>query len=238
MPTSKSMGQLAADAPAQGGVDPRRLDSIRQTLLWKLAPGLRHAVMGRLQALRWSAEATARMLQGSSDLAQVREHIDVVLRESTSAMKSIDALIEWFRPNQDMRVPFNSGIGACVKLASEDWFLRGIQIKVELADTDLQIPQRVLQETVVTALLVLTDQHTQNADFLLTSEVEEDFVRVALTGSTAPRNAKFSTSSDDRTLAWSDLELLATVHAVECVPDPVGATLRFSRTTLVPATKG
>jgi hypothetical protein len=237
MPTSKFMGQLAADAPAQGGVDPRRLDSIRQTLLWKLAPGLRHAAMGRLQALRWSAEATARMLQGSSELAQVREHIDVVLRESTSAMKSVDALIEWFRPNQDMRVPFNSGIAACVKLASEDWFLRGIQIKVELADTDLQIPQRVLQETVVTALLVLTDQHTQNADFLLTSEVEEDFVRVALTGSAAPRNAKFSTSSDDRTLAWSDLELLATVHAVECVPDPIGATLRFNRTTLVPATK-
>ena len=238
MLTSKSMGQLSADASAPGGVDPRRLDSIRQTLLWKLAPGLRHAVMGRLQALRWSAEVTARMLQGSTDLRQVREHIDVVLRESTGAMKSVDALIEWFRPNQDRRVPFNSGIGACVKLASEDWFLRGIQIKVELADTDFQIPQRVLQETIVTALLVLTEQHTQNADFLLTSEVQEDFVRVALTGSAARRNAEFSTSSDDRALTWSDLELLATIHAVECVTHAGGATLRFSRTTLLPATGG
>jgi len=237
MPTSNSTDQLAADT-ADGGVDAYRLDSIRQTLLWKLAPGLRHAMMSQLQALRWSAEATARMLQNSADLAQAREHMDVVLRESTSAMKSVDAIIEWFRPRQDNHVFFNTGIGACVKLASEDWFLRGILIKVELADTDLQIPQRVLQETIVPGLLVLTDQHKQNADFLLTSAVEEDFVRVAMTGSAARRNAEFSTPSDERTLTWSDLALVAKVHAVECVSDDTSATLRFARTKPIPANRG
>jgi hypothetical protein len=79
----------------------------------------------------------------------------MVLRESTSAMKSVDALIEWFEPNRDMRVPFNSGIGACVKLASEDWFLREYRSKLSWR-TPISDSAAVLQETVVTALLVLT----------------------------------------------------------------------------------
>jgi hypothetical protein len=217
---------------ANSDVSTRRLDSIRQTLLWKLAPGLRHAIMGQLQALRWSAEATARILQDSGDLTKARENADVVVRESTSAMKSADSIIEWLRPRQDTRVLFNAGIGLCVKLASEDWFLRGIQIKVELADNDFRVSERALQETIVAGLLVLTDLHKQNADFHLTSGLDKNSMLVTMTGSAASRNSEFAAASDDRTLTWSDLELLAQAHDVDCVRDDVRATLRFGPKTL------
>jgi len=221
------MGSLASS-----DVQTRRLDSIRQTLLWKLAPGLRHTLMSQLQGLRWSAEATARILQVSGDLTKARENADVVVRESTRAMKSADFIIEWLRPRQDTHVLFNAGIGLCVELASQDWFLRGIQIKVEVADNDFQVSQWALQETVVAGLLVLTDTLKQNADFHLTSGSDKNSMLVTLTGSAKNRNSEFAAASDDRTLTWSDLELLAQVHDVDCVRDDVGATLRFGPKTL------
>jgi len=220
------------DSLASSDVQTRSVDSIRQTLLWKLAPGLRHALMGPLQALQWSAEATARILQDGGDLAKARENADVVVRESTRATKGADSIIEWLRPRQDTRVLFNAGIGRCVKLASEDWFMRGIQIKVELADNDFYVSQRALQETVVGGLLVLTDVHKQNADFHLTSGLDKNSMLVTLTGSATRRNSQFATAGDDRTLTWSDLELLAQAHGVDCVRADVGATLRFGPKTL------
>jgi hypothetical protein len=59
-----------------------------------------------------------------------------------------------------------------------------------------------------------------------------------MTGSAARRNAEFSTPSDERTLTWSDLALVAKVHAVECVSDDTSATLRFARTKPIPANRG
>ena len=210
-----------------------RVAAIRYIVLRKLAPGIRHALMGHLQAVRWATEAAARGLQTGSDPAKAHENISSALRESVAAIKSSDSMLQWLRPTAERSINARDGIAACVKVASEDWFLRGIEVRVDPMDQDFHVSQRCLQEMIVAALLALADVRQQNVDIHVRVQVIGDVLEVAVTAHAAERQSAFPMSTEDRVLTWADVALLAETNSVNCACDAEGARLRFDR--FVPA---
>jgi hypothetical protein len=203
-----------------------RVDAIRFAVLRKLAPGLRHALMGELQGLQLSAEFASRALRAGADLAEVRDHVDRMPQQCSAAIKTGRAVIEWMQPGQGTTA-VGEGIAQCLKLAGEDWFLRGVVATMDVPDRDIHVATGALRELVVTALLVLTDRFDRPADFRVAARRVEDHVDVVLEARAAARAASFTPANPYRTLGWADLKALADAHGVACACEGDTAALQF-----------
>ena len=203
-----------------------RVDAIRYAVLRKLAPGLRHALMGELQALQLSAEFASRALRAGAELAEVCEHVDRMPQQCSAAINIGRAVIEWMRPEPGTTA-VGEGIAQCLKLAGEDWFLRGIVATADVPDGDARISTGALRELVVTALMVLTDRCDRPADFHVAARRVGDCVDVVLEARAATRAASFTPAIQYRALSWADLKLLAAAHGIACACEGDTASLQF-----------
>lgn len=228
MTSSDTTGQSAARGTSRTE-RAERIDAIRYVVLRKLAPGLRHALMGELQAIQLSAEFAVRMLRVGADLTGLQDAVARIPRQCSDAVKTGRSLIEWLSPEEGTPALVGEGIGQCLKLAGEDWFLRGIQVTTDLPENELQVSKAALFELVVTALLVLTDMHDQPADFQVTVRPVKDHVEVILLARAAKRVATMPPIRPYQKLMWADLELLASLHGVPCVCEHGTASLQFQR---------
>lgn len=226
--TSPSIPQAAAAARRGEGYD-ERVDALRYALLRKLAPGLRHALMGELQAIQLSAEFAARALQTGTDPADLQASVERLPLGCAEAARTGRSLVEWFRPEDGTLVTVKDGIDLCLKLAGEDWFLRGIQASTDVPQGDVKVPDAALRELVVTALLILTDMHEGAADVHIAARVNGDLVDVALHAHPAQRAASIVPLDSYRKLVWADLRLLAATYGVPCSCENSRATLQLAR---------
>ncbi len=204
-----------------------RVDAVRYAVLRKLAPGLRHALMGELQAIALSSELAARMLRAHADLAEVRDNIDHIPQQCTAAGKAARAVIELLGSEEGNTVPVGDGVRQCLKLAGEDWFLRGIEATTQLPDMDIQLPKRAFQELLVTALLVLTDMYDRPIDLQVIVRLVGGRVDVVVQAQESERTATLPRLGRYRKLVWADLELLARTHGIPCVCEGAITSLRF-----------
>jgi hypothetical protein len=203
------------------------LDAIRYALLRELAPGLRHALMGELQAIQLLAELAARTLGAGADPVGARDSIDRIVDRCSDATKSGRALVEWMRPEPGTTISIQEGVAQCIKLASEGWFLYGIEVRTDLHDGDIQVQSAGLRELVVAALLILTDISGGPSDVHVSARSLEGHVQVVIRADRANRVASMPPSRPYRKLGWADLELLASARSVACARDGNAVSLRF-----------
>jgi hypothetical protein len=222
-------GRLTATDGNSGDERNDRVDAIRYAVLRKLAPGLRHALMGELQAIELSAAIAARMLHAGANLAEARDNVGQIQPHCTAAVRTGRSVMEWLRPEEGSTVAIGEGVSQCLKLAGEDWFLRAIEVTTDLQDTDVLVPKGALQELVVTTLLVLTDMYEQSTDLHLVVRAVADRVDVVMQARAAERVASLPVLGQYRKLVWADLKLLADAHGVPCVCEGDTASLQFQR---------
>jgi hypothetical protein len=208
---------------AISGAEPDdRVDAIRYAVLRKLAPGLRHALMWELQAIQLSAEFAARVLRAGVDVAAAHDSLGRIPHQCSDAVRTGRSLIEWLQPERGASVSVGECVRQCLRLAGEDWFLRGIEATADVPDADIQVSKAALQEVLVTALLVLTYMYNQCADLHVSVRTAQDHVDVVVRARTAERSTSIPPTLPYRKLGWADLKLLADVHSVPCVcEDPV-----------------
>ncbi len=227
MTSSDIFRQPAFEPPALDEHD-TRVDAIRYAILRKLAPGLQHALMGELQAIQLSVEFAARAL--GSD-AEARASLESLPLRCADAVKTGRSLVEWLRPEPAAATSLRDGIGTCLKLVGEDWFLRGNEATTDLPDGDVQVPRAALRELAVATLLILSDMHDQPADFHVAAQVGRDLVDVAFQAHPAQRVASIAPTGPYRKLVWADLKLLAGTYGVPCHCEGRTAALQFARIT-------
>lgn len=226
MTSSGPTGSSAFNPPLS--VDDR-VEAIRYAVLRKLAPGLRHALMGEMQAIHLTAEYAARALDAGADPADLRKSIDSIPQQCSDAVKTGRSLIEWIDPGAGAIASVRECVDRCLKLAGEDWFLRGIEATTDLPDANVRLPKTSVQELIVTALLVLTDMHDQPGNLHLVARATATHVEFVLDWRAADRIASIPHMRRYRKLACADLELLASAHGVPCVCRGSGVSLQFSR---------
>lgn len=229
--TSPPAPRGPAGGMTSGGELNDSVDAIRYAVLRKLAPGLRHALMGELQGIELSSEFAARALHAGVDLQAARDSVARISRQCRDAAKTGRSLVEWLSPDDGVATLAGTGVGNCLKLVGEDWPLRAIEATIDLPEGDAHVSKAALNELVVTAILVLTDMHDQPVDLHVTVRPIKDHVDIVLGARPVDRVASMPPIRFYRKLVWADLELLASPRGIPCVCEGTTASLQFPRVT-------
>ena len=95
-------------------------DGIRYAVLRRLAPGIRHSLMGELQAIQFLAELAARQLQASADPAKIQDGLSHIIAQTRNTVGTCRSIVEWLRPDAGATTALGEGIAQCLKLAGDD----------------------------------------------------------------------------------------------------------------------
>jgi hypothetical protein len=196
--------------------DRRDADAIRYAVLRKLASGMRHALMGELQTIQFSAELAARMIDTGAAGPKVDECIKQLPEQTRTAVNSCRAVIEWLRPDDKARATVDEMLRHCLKVAGDDWPLRGIEASSDVRSADALVSKPVLRELLVTSLLALTDVHGGPIDIAILAESVGDEVVVKLSARRVERKTPFPPMAIYRALSYDDVMVIGRANHVPC----------------------
>ncbi len=191
-------------------------DAIRYAVLRKLASGMRHSLMGELQTIQFSAELAARMLDSGTAGAKLDECIKQLPDQTRAAVKSCRAMIEWLRPDEKATTTVDEAVQHCLKLAGDDWTLRGIEASTDVKSGDALVSKPVVRELLVTSLLALTDTHPGPIDIAIVAEPAGGEVLVSLSAKRAERKTLFPPLTHYRALTYDDVIAVGKANGVKC----------------------
>lgn len=202
-------------------------DAIRYAVLRKLASGMRHSLMGELQTLQFSAELAARMLDTAAGGPKLDECIRQLPDQTRAAVSSCRSVIEWLRPDDKATTTVEETVRHCLKVAGDDWPLRGIEASTDFKSGDARVSKPVLRELCVTSLLALADSNPGPIDIAISSEVDGGEVVVSLAAGHAQRKPPFPPLMLYRSLTCQDVTTLARADGVPCSCEGDKITLRL-----------
>ncbi len=210
---------------------PRDADAVRYLILQKLASGLRHSVMGELQGIQFLAELGARLSATGADQSRLRDCVGKIPAAAGEAIATCQSIIEWLRPEEGASAALTDVVGQCVKLAGDDWRLRGIQATVELpgAAGQARVAKSAARELVAASLLAMTDLQPGPLDIEIVGALDGEAVELRIHGRISTRTAHVLPPPPPRTaLTWDDVVVLAAAHKEGCSAERAMCTLRFA----------
>jgi hypothetical protein len=210
-------------------------DAIRFAVLQRLAPGLRHRLMGELQSLQFSAELAARLLDGGGDAAKLDAAVRQMVPLTRSSIAACATLIEWLRPDDRATTTLEDAVPQCLKIAGDDWSLRGIETASDVRTGQAEVGKAALRELVVTALLVLTDAQPRALDISVEAERAGPEVVVHVRAKPGQRPSPLPELARVGRLGCDDLAILAAARGIACTCGRDAITLRLREIVAAPA---
>lgn len=207
--------------------DNETTNAIRYAVLQRLIPGIRHGLMGELQAIQYLAELAERQLQASADSAKVRDGVLHIIAHTGNTVGSCRSLAEWLRPTAGATTAIGAGIAECLKLAGDDLPLRGIEATTNLQAPEAQVERAALCEVFTATLLALIDMHPGTLDIDVESAADGDHIELRFHARSADRQCSMPPFEPERRFTWADVQMLAKAHGVPCSCSVHGATLRL-----------
>jgi hypothetical protein len=203
----------------------RDADAIRYAVLRKLASAIRHSLMGDLQTIQFSSELAARMIDSGAGGPKLDECIRMLPDQTRAAVASCRAMIEWLRPDDKAATTVDETLRQCLKVAGDDWTLRGIEASTDVRSGGVLVSKPVLREMLVTSLLTLADTHPGPIDIAIVAEANGDRVDVSLSARQAGRKTQFPPMTLYRAFTYDDVMTIGKAIDVPC--DVADGTIRF-----------
>jgi hypothetical protein len=194
----------------------RDADAIRYAVLRKLASAIRHSLMGDLQTIQFSAELAARMIDSGAGGPKLDECIKMLPDQTRAAVNSCRAMVEWLRPEDKATTTVDETLRQCLKVAGDDWSLRGIEASTDIRSGGMLVSKPVLRELLVTSLLTLADTHPGPIDIAIRAEANGDEVVVTLSARQAGRKTQFPPMTLYRALTYDDVMTIGNAVRVPC----------------------
>ncbi|MEO8565202.1 MAG: hypothetical protein ABI541_02375 [Betaproteobacteria bacterium] len=194
----------------------RDADAIRYAVLRKLASAIRHSLMGDLQTIQFSAELAARMIDSGAGGPKLDECIKMLPEQTRAAVNSCRAMIEWLRPDEKAATAVDETLRQCLKVAGDDWSLRGIEASTDIRSGGVMVSKPMLRELLVTSLLTLVDTHPGPIDIAIVAEANGDEVVVSLSARQAGRKTQFPPMTLYRALTYDDVMTIGNAVRVPC----------------------
>ncbi|MDO9277864.1 MAG: hypothetical protein Q7U05_04820 [Polaromonas sp.] len=216
--------------PASAVIDnTAQAEAARYALLRRLAPAIRHHLVGEFQPIGMVATMLDRRLQTDTpNLSQLRESSAALGKLSRTAANTCMNLMTWLAPKTGAVTRLDSGVLDCLSLLITEFRFRGFVIVNEIADLPVEVSLMALRSVLPGALLALSDQQPGPADFVLKAIVVGDGVALSMRRRPAERSAENSPSTDYRALTWLDVAALAQAESVGFAPSADAVELRFS----------
>lgn len=230
MPHNKPLSLMASEAA-------------HYALLRRLAPGIRHDLMGVFQPVTMLASMLERRLQASAtpDLALVGDNsarIRVLTRE---AAETAAALVSWLQPLPQHRVGLQVGLDDALSLVSTELSFRGFTLVNQTSaacidiDLDMQVPQCLLRDVFLAALLALTDAAPSAGEVRFNAHIAHAALVFELAVVPMDDAVFFEDTRAYRALSWDDVQALADAHGVVVAHAAGSVALRWPMAALMPA---
>jgi hypothetical protein len=204
-------------------------EAARYVLLRRLAPAIRHHLVGELQPIGMIATLLDRRLQGDApNLTHLRENSAALGQLSRTAASTSMDLMSWLAPKNGAVTALDSGVLDCLSLLTTEFRFRGLAIVNDVTALPVQLSLMALRSVLPAALLALSDQQAGPADLVLTAHVVDAGVVLSIRRRPAERNAENRPSTDYRALTWDDVAALAQAESVDFSPSADAVELRFS----------
>lgn len=204
-------------------------EAAHYALLRRLAPTIRHHLVGEFQPIGMITTMLDRRLQSDTpNLAQLRENSAAIGKLSRTAASTCMNLMSWLVPKKGAVTPLGSGVLDCLSLLTTEFRFRGFVIVNEISDMAIEVSLMALRSVLPAALLALSDQQPGPADLVLTAKVVDAGVVLSIRRRAAERSAENSPSTDYRALTWPDVAVLAQAESVAFTPSADAVELRFS----------
>jgi hypothetical protein len=206
------------------------VEAARYALLRRLAPALRHRMVGALHPIELIAEAIDRQLQAPfPDLAAARENLGKIRNLSGLAVMSCANLASWLAPEDAEVIMLGEGIDECLALLHADFDMRGFAVRDEARETGADVSRTALRNVLTASLIAATDHSPQPADLVLDAELSQRNVVVSVVLRPADRIPDFADPGAYRRLDWSDVGALAQSESVDLSREGNRVTMRYPR---------
>ena len=202
-------------------------DAVRYVVLRKLASGMRHSLMGELQAIQFAAELAAQMVTAGAPGPKLKDAIDQIPEQTKAAVRTSRSIMEWLRPEDTSNIAVETAMQQCLKLAGDDWSLRGIKATTSCVSGNATVPKAVFYELFVTSLLALTDLHPGPLDIDIVAEEVDKKVVVKLSAHAADRRSALPPLVLYRGLTFDDVRVLAKADEITCACHDATVILEF-----------
>lgn len=210
-------------------------DAARFALLQRLAPALRHGMVGALHPIELIVEAIDRRLQTPSpDLANVRENLDKIKNLSRSAVHSCTNVASWLAPEEGALTMLGEGIDECLALLKTDFSMRGFSVRNETREIGSDVSRTALRNVLTASLITATDTAAQPADLVLTAELSQGQAVVSILVCPAQGVTAFGDAASCRRFGWGDVRALARAEAVGLQQEGDRVTMRFPLAAAAP----
>jgi hypothetical protein len=204
-------------------------EAARYALLRRLAPSIRHHLVGEFQPIGMVASMMDRRLQSDApNLLHLRDNSASLGKLSRTAASACMNLMSWLVPKKEALTRLDSGVLDCLSLLTTELRFRGFAIVNEIADMPIEVNLSALRSVLPAALLTLSDQQPGPADVVLSATLVDGGVAVLMRRRPAERSADNSPSTDYRALTWFDVAALAQAESVAVTPSADAAELKFS----------
>jgi len=207
----------------------RETDAIRYAVLYRLAPGIRHGLMGELQAIQFMAELAARQRDERGHNSRTMDGLQQMVAQTRGTVAHCRSLIEWLRPDAGSTTALGEGIAQCLKVVGDDWPLRGVEATTELGAPDTLVDKSALREILAASLMALIDMNPGTLDIDIHSDADADDIEISLRARAADRRATIQAAANERKFTWADVQMLAKAHGVSCSCQASAATIRLPR---------
>ena len=203
-------------------------EAARYALLRRLAPALRHGMVGALHPIELIAEAIDRRLQAAvPDLEDARENLGKIKNLSRSAVHSCTNLSSWLDPEDGAVTMLGEGIDECLALLKTDFDMRGFAVRNEAREIGVDVSRAALRNVLTASLIAATDSAPRPADLVLTAELSQEHAVVSILVRPADAVSGFGDVAPYRRLEWGDVGALAQAESVDLLHQGDRVTMRY-----------
>lgn len=204
------------------------VEAARYALLRRLAPALRHGVVGALHPIELIAEAIDRRLQAAvPDLEDARENLGKIKNLSRSAIHSCTNLASWLAPEDGAVTMLGEGIDECLALLKTEFDMRGFAVRNEAREIGVDVSRAALRNVLTATLIAATDSAPRPADLVLTAELSQEHAVVSILVRPADGVSGFGDVAPYRRLGWGDVGVLAQAESVDLLHQGDRVSMRY-----------
>jgi len=223
--TSSQAGSMAANMGLA--------EAARYALLRRLAPAIRHHLVGEFQPIGMIATMLDRRLQSDApNLAHLRDNSAALGKLARTSANTCMNLMTWLAPKTDAVTRLSNGVADCLNMLTTEFRFRGFVIVNQMTELPLDVSTTALRSVLPAALMALSDQQPGPADFVLKAVLVPVGVVLSIVRKSAERSAENSPASDYRALTWRDVAALAQAESVVLSQSGDTVELTFMKASL------
>ena len=205
-----------------------RVEAARYAVQRRIAPAIRHDMVGNLNPLGMLCELMHRRLFSEAvDLKSILENVEKIKNLSSASIRSCCELMTWLEPAPEAVCRLAEGIEECIEILRPEFCVRAVVIDFEAPRTDLCIARSALRAVLPAALMAVADSAARPVDILLHTASTKTHVTLTLITRATNRVAILEHVRIYREIMWQDVEALAIAESVEVTYQENCSTLRF-----------